>query len=602
MSSFLVETGKRFERKQVAKAKTGEGRTYIALLAHEGLAVKTCMDDMFHAFCGDISDAVEPADISASLRLMRFRMLSSSLCAMHTLLRLPRTMLPYSLFALLSPGSNPNQVAQMLLDIPTCMQDELFKMLLERYPSERDLSSKEALIVVESLAKQFAVDIAAIEARHSTNRDFSLLRSKGWVPSLESVSARFNIQHFGHFGKSKTMTKEAPHVRKRRGGGGSLRAYISQRSRGQTGKVNFRALAKEFRELPEDQKQHFKEVGSLGTLAHRKGFAAFGKVRRKRVDKVLSQFKLYRALAIQNIESDSILALPGQMTSTGAIVAPDPDQSLVQSFEHHMQQQQQQKHILSIRESFAEKYMEFLDSLDEHDVLTDVLALSKEEEQSLQSLDEETSLDLTVKALHEQGHEHVANGMRLTQTSSGRATFLHWQPPAAHAAQAHLEFKCRHTHIHTYTHTYIHTYKHTYKHTNLQTYKPTYLHTYIPTYLHAYVHTNIHTNIQTYKPTNLQTYKPTYLHTYIPTCIRTYVHTYICTYVQTHKHTNIQTYKPTYLHTYIPTYLHTYIPTYLHTYMHTYIQTYIQTYKPTNLQTYKPTYLHTYIHAYTHTE
>ena len=594
MSSFLVETGKRFERKQVAKAKTGEGRTYIALLAHEGLAVKTCMDDMFHAFCGDISDAVEPADISASLRLMRFRMLSSSLCAMHTLLRLPRTMLPYSLFALLSPGSNPNQVAQMLLDIPTCMQDELFKMLLERYPSERDLSSKEALIVVESLAKQFAVDIAAIEARHSTNRDFSLLRSKGWVPSLESVSARFNIQHFGHFGKSKTMTKEAPHVRKRRGGGGSLRAYISQRSRGQTGKVNFRALAKEFRELPEDQKQHFKEVGSLGTLAHRKGFAAFGKVRRKRVDKVLSQFKLYRALAIQNIESDSILALPGQMTSTGAIVAPDPDQSLVQSFEHHMQQQQQQKHILSIRESFAEKYMEFLDSLDEHDVLTDVLALSKEEEQSLQSLDEETSLDLTVKALHEQGHEHVANGMRLTQTSSGRATFLHWQPPAAHAAQAHLEFKCRHTHIHTYTHTYIHTYKHTYKHTNLQTYKPTYLHTYIPTYLHAYVHTNIHTNIQTYKPTNLQTYIPTYLHTYIPTCIRTYVHTYICTYVQTHKHTNIQTYKPTYLHTYIPTYLHTY--------MHTYIQTYIQTYKPTNLQTYKPTYLHTYIHAYTHTE
>ena len=459
MSNFLVETGKKFERKQVAKAKNGKVRTYVGLLAHEGLGVKTCMDGMFSAFSCEISAAVEPADISPSLRLMRFRMLSSSLCSMHTLLRLPRTMLPYSLFALLSPGSDTNQVAQMLLDIPTCMQDDLFKMLLERYPSEEDLLSKEALIVVEALAQQFAVDIAAIEARHSTNRDFSLLRSKGWVPSLESVSARFNIQHFGHFGKggkSKTMTRKAQHVRKRRGGGGSLRAFISQRSRGQTGKVNFRVLAKEFRELPEDEKQHFKEVGSLGTLAHRKGFAAFGKAKRKRVDKVLAQFKLHRAQAIQAIERDSILALPGQMTSTGAIVAPDPDQSLMQSFEQQMQQHQQRQHLLWIRESFVERYMEFLDSLDEHDVLTDALAVSSEEEKCLQSLDEETPLDPMVSALHKQGHEHVANCMRLTKASSGRATFLHWQPPAAYAAQAHLKFLNIHG-IQKYIHTYLHT-------------------------------------------------------------------------------------------------------------------------------------------------
>ena len=62
--------------------------------------------------------------------------------------------------------------------------------------------------------------------------------------------------------------------------------------------------------------------------------------------------------------------------------------------------------------------MEFLDSLDEHDVLTDALAVSSEEEKCLQSLDEETPLDPMVSALHKQGHEHVANCMRLTKESS----------------------------------------------------------------------------------------------------------------------------------------------------------------------------------------
>ena len=45
--TFLLRQGKKFERKQVAKAKNGKVRTYVGLLAHEGLGVKTCMDGMF---------------------------------------------------------------------------------------------------------------------------------------------------------------------------------------------------------------------------------------------------------------------------------------------------------------------------------------------------------------------------------------------------------------------------------------------------------------------------------------------------------------------------------------------------------------------------
>ena len=438
MGNFLVQTGKKFERKQKAKAKTGNMRTYVVILAFENEAMQTCFDRMFAAFNDDISLAIDTSDVTASLRLMRFRMLCSGMCAMHSLLRLPRRQLPYALFELISPGINPCDVARKLLNIPECMHDDLFKMILEQYPSEEDLVSDECLIVVEALAQQFAVDIAAIEAGHSTNRDFSLLRSKGWVPSLETVSARFNIQHFGHFGNQnqKPSSKKSSCVRKvkqRKGGGGSFRAYISHRARGQKGKANFRELAKEFKELPHEQKQRFHEIGTLGTLAHKKGYTAFGRIKRKKASKVLAKFKMNRMLAHQSVERNSILALPGDVSSTGAIVAVDADQSLVERFEQQIQKQHQQQHLQCMHESFAEKYLEFLDSLDG---VSDPLALSPEEETSLQSLAEETQHDPVVKDFQERGHVHVADGMHLDPSSTGRATFLHWQPPAAHAAQA----------------------------------------------------------------------------------------------------------------------------------------------------------------------
>ena len=322
MRHFLVETGQRFERKQQAEARQGRGRTYVVVLAHENVSVKNCFDRMFAAFHQEVSAAIDPVDVCGSLRLMRFCMLSSSMCSMHILLRIPRGQLPYALFELISPGKDPREVARKLVRIPTCLQEDLFKMIVARYPLAEDLASEECLTVVEALAQQFAVDIAAIEAKHSTNRDFSLLRSKGWVTSLEPVSARFNIQHFGfQAGPARKMasrqTKNQPKkLRKRRGGGGALRAFISASSRGQKGKPNLKRLGHLFKQLPDEELQRYKEIGAAGTLAHRKGYASFGKIKRKRRSVLFTSFQKAREAALKAAEAESIL--PGDVTADGA--------------------------------------------------------------------------------------------------------------------------------------------------------------------------------------------------------------------------------------------------------------------------------------------
>ena len=53
------------------------------------------------------------------------------------------------------------------------------------------LESSEATAVLYALAALISTDIAALEARHASNREMSLLRSRGWWPSVQTLSAKF---------------------------------------------------------------------------------------------------------------------------------------------------------------------------------------------------------------------------------------------------------------------------------------------------------------------------------------------------------------------------------------------------------------------------
>lgn len=53
------------------------------------------------------------------------------------------------------------------------------------------LLSAECLSVVEALAAGFSLDISSVEAKHATNREMAMLKNRGWVESLQCISAKY---------------------------------------------------------------------------------------------------------------------------------------------------------------------------------------------------------------------------------------------------------------------------------------------------------------------------------------------------------------------------------------------------------------------------
>ena len=64
----------------------------------------------------------------------------------------------------------------------------------EHFPAPADMLGADFQAVLQVLAAAYAVDISAIEARHASTREFTLLRSRGWVPNLEAIGSKFSTQ------------------------------------------------------------------------------------------------------------------------------------------------------------------------------------------------------------------------------------------------------------------------------------------------------------------------------------------------------------------------------------------------------------------------
>ena len=116
--------------------------------------------------------------------------------------------------------------------------------------SPAKLLSPEAASVIESLEMMLSVDISQIEARHSTNRELTLLRARGWIASMPTLCAGFICWTVARLHKSfcnvcSVPTETAPREstrgskqgkrtspKKRRGGGGAWRCFLHVRGQG----------------------------------------------------------------------------------------------------------------------------------------------------------------------------------------------------------------------------------------------------------------------------------------------------------------------------------------------------------------------------------
>ena len=418
LADMLVVGGRAWERKQQHLASNGHARSYIVVEAAEGSRLAECMRTLQQLLHTDLV-GVSYADITGQLRCLRFRMIACSMTSLHALVRMSHRGMPYQLFQMLSTNirhmADKCDVAKLLLQFPQCMCEPLSKSLLETFNSEALLVSDECLAILESLATVMCLNIAGLECKHAKNREHTLLRNRGWVPSLETISSKF-LCRFSNFGVcQKQQQRDVPAASemengknkklKRKRGGGAWRAFISDKF---SGKSSFRTssmaqLSQEYRCLTDAELLRYQIAGEAGVAASRAGLPAFGaRIRRKQTHAPLP-------------------LAPGLSTETGALVAVDTGKQMAEFG----------------GVPFVSKYHTFKEALQiawrsqQHDV-----TLSKDQSAELESFAWSSPPELPMQTLQ----QDVPSMARFFEQHAARTYALkvfRWHPPLATAVQAY---------------------------------------------------------------------------------------------------------------------------------------------------------------------
>ena len=131
MYVFLRLSGGSWERQhRYYSSKPHHVRSYAVVEAAKGQDVQDCVERL-HGLLWVKPPCV--SDYSPLLKTLRFRMISTALCSLHSLVRFPRKGFPFKLFTLLIARTDTAKTAQSLLDTPTCLRDELADLILRQY-------------------------------------------------------------------------------------------------------------------------------------------------------------------------------------------------------------------------------------------------------------------------------------------------------------------------------------------------------------------------------------------------------------------------------------------------------------------------------------
>ncbi|CAE7204848.1 unnamed protein product [Symbiodinium sp. CCMP2592] len=286
--SLNLELETSLRKKQKVLAAQGKARSWPVLEAARLVDVTACLRSLLEIM-------LEPAlgargIVTGHTRALKFLMTSAGMCGVHVYLRLPRQSFPYQLFSLLDDASEA--AVQRIKDFPVCLHDEFTSYFIEK----GYIGTETGLAMLEAVADILFVDVAGIESGHSSAREFASLRSRGWVPTLETLASRFVLQErqrsLGKTGilgfsssKRKANRPDRP-KRKNPGGGGAWRAFNSHYL---CGRKLTAALATEmsrvYRSLSEAEMQKYIEAGRGACLARRQGFPSFPKSVHQRVNR-----------------------------------------------------------------------------------------------------------------------------------------------------------------------------------------------------------------------------------------------------------------------------------------------------------------------------
>ena len=439
MGRFLVLSSSAWEQKQATLAASNKNRSYIILEACKGHDVQGCMSSLL-ALLHEPAVGFLSESVSCVFRLEKFCAVARGMGAVHVLLRKPRNGCPYSLFRLLLEDADALVIAEELLALPECLRGELGSYLLRVFPSPDALAGEVCRAMLAQIAVMQSVDVAEVESAHSSTREYASLRSKGWVSSLEVVSARFVLQQGRKFAerthtrarrasekammeaerklesespnssvasswrKAQVLAKPKPETpeKERRGGGGSWRAFLTCNARQFLGPEASKRMSIRYRSLSDEDMEFYKNVGQAGAVAHRAGYSAFGARDRAPV-------------AAAGDDSGAIIpAQDAPRNNYGLVSVPFAGGG-----------------------TFPERYAQLREKLRaEAEASADPLALSREEAYALLKLQRNTDALPPRQSWAEAGHEQLLHSTEAYPSSQPSVCAFTWRPPSKQMAEA----------------------------------------------------------------------------------------------------------------------------------------------------------------------
>ena len=273
MGRFLFISSPSWEKAQQKLSAQGLSRSYPVLEAATGQDVVSCMLGLSSVLFS-VPSAVAKFEGTRKLRNLFFQLVCSAMCGLHSYIRVEMSTFPVRWFLILV-----GEVAAVY-STPACFRDEFVEELFQEFPTPESARTPRCTALTEFLAGSIQLDTARIEARHSSNRETTMQRARGWFVTMQSLNSKFVVRQFATkqgsangVRKGSLKKKKPPNKTK---GGGAWRAFLHHRYKGHKfTRDSMKLIAAEYRSLSADDINFYLDVGQAATDAHRQGHKSF---------------------------------------------------------------------------------------------------------------------------------------------------------------------------------------------------------------------------------------------------------------------------------------------------------------------------------------
>lgn len=315
-------------------------RRHWPLLAAADCSIETtCLQEVASLHASELYQSVLPEDTKVETNHLLFRLLSREAGSVYQRLLLRHRCFPFKLFNLLTDPEKAESIAascEPSLDAYSKDFLQTFKGQLDSQAAKMELAmavlfGRTNTVRIESSNASIRRRVVAASVQAHVS-ELVLISGEQVLGKLrrrdhEFLFPRGSRRHWRRVQIIKPHTKVGGGVasdstgrgRRRRGGGGTWRAFVSKRCKG-VARAIFSQLARDYSQLSEQELEDLREDGGLATWTHRSGGHAFGLVARE-LSRAIAKRRLLQSA--QPDDAGDLPLLPYGTTSKALAVRSD---------------------------------------------------------------------------------------------------------------------------------------------------------------------------------------------------------------------------------------------------------------------------------------